>query len=164
MGLLGTLVRGRKNGIRSRIRRLMSGGAVDTSPGSAYSAPRETPPPPAEAALGLSPEAPKDVTPPDGYEVVLHKDALPAGRVTEIIIAGTAIAVANVDGQFRASSNSCPHAGGPMGEGTLDGCTLTCPYHGWAFDLTDGSCSTNPDVQLQIYDVQVVGDAVCVQI
>ena len=70
---------GRENGIR-RVRRAVFGGAVDTSPGSAYSAPRDEPPPPAEAALGLHPEAPKDVTPPDGFEVVLHKDALLRAR------------------------------------------------------------------------------------
>jgi nitrite reductase (NADH) small subunit len=164
MGLLKTLIVGRENGIRARVRKMLFGGPVDTSPGSAYSAPRDEPPPPAEAALGLHPEAPKDVTPPDGYEVVLHKDALVAGRVTEIIIAGTAIAVSNVDGTFYASTNTCPHAGGPMGEGELEGSVLTCPYHGWAFDLADGTCETNPDVKLQLYDVQVVGDAVCVRI
>jgi nitrite reductase (NADH) small subunit len=157
MGLFKTLVLGRDNGIRSRIRRMLfgGGGSVDTSPGSAYSAPTydreaDAPPPPAEAALGLHPEAPKDTTPPDGFEVVLHKDALKPGQVTEIIIAGTAIAVANVDGTFRACTNTCPHAGGPMGEGSLSGAELTCPYHGWAFDLTDGACSTNPDVRLQL--------------
>jgi len=164
MGLLRTLIIGRDNGIRSRLRRAVLGGDVDTSPGSAYSAPRDEAPPPAEAALGLQPEAPKDVTPPDGFEVVLHKDALEPGRVTEIIIAGTAIAVANVEGTFHASANSCPHAGGPMGEGSLEGSVLTCPYHGWAFDMHDGTCETNPDVKLQIYDVQVVDDAVCVRI
>ena len=164
MGLLKTLILGRENGVRARLRRMAFGGPVDTSPGSAYSAPRDEPPPPAEAALGLLPEAPKDVTPPDGFEVVLHKDALAPGRVTEIIIAGTAIAVSNVGGTFHACTNTCPHAGGPMGEGELEGSVLTCPYHGWAFDLKDGTCETNPDVKLELFDVQVVGDAVCVRI
>ena len=166
MGLLKTVILGRENGIRSRLRRMVFGGPVDTSPGSAYSAPREEPPPPAEAALGLQPEAPKDVTPPDGYEVVLHKDALVSGRITEIIIAGTAIAVANAEGTFRACANTCRHADKVfvMGEGQLDGTRLTDPYHGWVFDLADGSCETNPEVTLQLFDVQVVGDAVCVRV
>ncbi|NOY27996.1 MAG: Rieske (2Fe-2S) protein [Oligoflexia bacterium] len=112
----------------------------------------------------MSPEAPKDVTPPSGYEVVLHKDALPAGRVVEIIIGGTAIAVANVAGTFYACTNTCPHAGGPLGEGSLQGSLLTCPYHGWIYDLIDGSCKTNPDIVLTMYDVVVEKDAVCVRI
>lgn len=165
MGLVRTILLGRPDGIRSKLRRAFGGGSEDTSPGSAYSAPRDdAPPPPAEAALGLHPEPPRDVTPPDGYEVVLHKDALKPGKVTEIIIGGTAIAVANADGTFHACTNSCPHAGGPLGEGTLEGGELTCPYHGWSFDLKQGVCLTNGDVEFLTYDVQVVGDAVCVRL
>ena len=159
MGLLSTLLFGRENGIRARIRRKLLGGGPAVS-----RADDPPPPPPGEAALGLSPEAPKDVTPPDGYEVVLHKDALKPGMVTEIIIAGRAIAVANVDGTFRACVNACPHADGPLGEGSLEGGLLTCPYHGWQFDMESGACPTNPDVTLTLYDVQVVGNAVCVRI
>lgn len=160
MGLLSTLLFGRENGIRAKVRRRIFGG------GDAQVRPRvdDSPPPPAEAALGLFPEAPKDVTPPDGFEVVLHKDALAPGKVTEIIIGGKAIAVANVDGTFRACTNACPHADGPLGEGTLEGGLLTCPYHGWQFDLESGACPTNPDVELPTFDVQVVGNAVCVRI
>jgi nitrite reductase (NADH) small subunit/3-phenylpropionate/trans-cinnamate dioxygenase ferredoxin subunit len=159
MGLLSTVLFGRENGLRARIRRKITGEASGGS--STVEVP---PPPPAEAALGLSPEAPKDVTPPDGYEVVLHKDALKPGMVTEIIIGGRAIAVANVDGDFRACVNACPHADGPLGEGSLDGGLLTCPYHGWQFDLESGACPTNPDVTLTTFDVQVVDTAVCVRI
>lgn len=160
MGLVKTLLFGRENGIRASVRRMVFGGG-----GAERSAADDpAPPPPAEAALGLFPEAPKDVTPPDGFEVVLHKDALAEGSVTEIIIAGKAIAVANVGGQFRASSNTCPHADGPLGEGSLEGGLLTCPYHGWQFDLETGACPTNPSVTLDIYQVQLVGDAVCVAV
>ena len=169
MSLIKTIVLGRENGIRSKIRgKLFGGSSVDTSPGSSYSAPRSeqssAAPAPAEAALGLFPEAPKDVTPPEGYEVVLHKDALAAGKVVEIIIGGKAIAVANVDGEYFACTNSCPHADGPLGEGTLSGSVLSCPYHGWQYDLKDGSCLTNADVTLKTYDVAVEKDAVCVRL
>jgi nitrite reductase (NADH) small subunit len=161
MGLLDTLITGRPNGLRARLRALVGGApSTPTSGPSRTAAPIE----PAERALGLRREPPRDVTPPDGYEVVLHKDALDAGRAIEIIIGGTAIAVANVDGTYYAVSNSCPHAGGPMGEGSLDGCTLSCPYHGWKFDLRDGSCLTSPGTTIATYPVQLVGDAVCVKL
>lgn len=162
MGFLSTLLKGREDGIRARVRRRIFGGG---GPQSSPARPTAPPPPaPAEAALGLHPEAPKDVTPPDGYEVVLHKDALKPGHVTEIIIGGRAIAVAHTHEGLRACSNTCPHADGPLGEGTLTGAVLTCPYHGWEFDLRDGSCLTNPSAQLPIFDVKIVGDAVCVKL
>ncbi len=169
MGLLKTILLGRDNGIRSKVRKSLFGGSTeDTSPGSSYSAPGgntdRAAPPPAEAALGLFPEAPKDTNPPAGFEVVLHKDALKPGKVVEIIIAGKAIAVANVDGEFFACTNSCPHADGPLGDGSLAGSVLSCPYHGWSFDLKDGSCKTNPDFTLKTYEVAVEKDAVCVKI
>lgn len=165
MGLVRTLVFGRPNGFRAKLWGLFSGPSEDTSPSSSYSAPRaDQAPPPAEAALGLSPEPPRDVTPPDGYEVVLHKDALAQGRVVEIIIGGKAIAVAHTDQGYRACTNECPHAGGPLGEGELNGSVLTCPYHGWTFDLAEGTCLTNSDAAFLTYDVQVVGDAVCVKL
>src|SRR5687767_1154374 len=113
MGIIQTIVLGRKDGIRARLRRRIFGGAQeDTSPSSSSSAP--------PASLSSSAggtgfsgggvmaggshkmEPPKDVTPPDGFEVVLHRDALTPGEVTEVIIGGTAIAIANVDGAYHA--------------------------------------------------------------
>lgn len=166
MGLVRNLVFGRPNGIRAKLWGLVGGPSEDTSPSSSYSAPRaeESAPPPAEAALGLSPEPPRDVTPPDGFEVVLHKDALEVGRVVEIIIGGKAIAVAHTDEGYRACTNECPHAGGPLGEGELNGSVLTCPYHGWTFDLNEGACLTNAGAAFTTFNVQVVGDAVCVKL
>lgn len=166
MSFVKTLILGRENGVRAGLRKKLFGGTVeDTSPTSSFSAPRDEPvPEPAEAALGLQPEPPRDVTPPEGYEVVLHRDALSVGQVAEIIIGGTAIAIANVDGTFHACASSCPHADGPLADGELNGSVLTCPYHGWDFDLRDGSCSTHSDTTLKIHDVQVVDNAVCVKI
>ncbi len=166
MGLLRTLLFGRDDGLRAKLRSLASGGGFeDTSPNISHSAPSYSPstaPPPSPGTASLEP--PRDVTPPEGFEVVIHKGALNPGEVTEVIAGGTAIAVCNVDGTFHAVSNSCPHADGPLGEGGLEGCVLTCPYHGWAFDVTDGSCSTNADANIAIYEVAIEGDAVCVRL
>lgn len=164
MGLLKTIMLGRPEGVRrSLAKKLGLGGGASSAPvasSSVGSASHE----PAERALGLSKEAPKDVTPPDGYEVVLHKDALESGRIIEIIIGGTAIAVANVGGAYYAISNACAHAGGPLGEGSLEGTIVTCPYHGWQYDIRDGGCKTTPGAKVATYPVQVVGNAVCVKL
>ncbi len=167
MGLLRTLLLGRENGIRSSIRELVSGksgGAPDWTPDSAYSAPSYRTPETAASAPTERPEPPRAVTPPEGYEVVIHVDALKPGEVAEVIAGGTAICVANVDGSYHALDNACPHADGPLGEGSLNGSLVTCPYHGWEFDVTDGTCQTNASASVQSYDVQVKGDAVCVRL
>ena len=113
-------------------------------------------------SLGL--EAPKDVTPPEGFEVVLHRDALEPGKIIEIIIGGRAIAVANVEGEFFALTNTCPHAEGPLGEGSLLGPVVACPYHGWEFDVRTGGCLTESSSTVETYKVEVVDNAVCVAI
>lgn len=166
MGLLRTLLHGRPDGIRARL--FGKGASASAPPPAARPSARPPAEPPrlepAEKALSLKKEPPRGVTPPEGFEVVLHREALEKGRIIEIIVGGTAIAVANVDGTFCAVSNACPHADGPLGEGQLDGSVVTCPYHGWQFDVRDGRCLTNPHAPVKTYPVQVVGDAVCVKL
>lgn len=164
MSLLSTLIFGRENGIRRTIARTILGRSSPEPAGPAQSRPPESQPEAAEKALNLGVEAPKDVTPPEGFEVVLHKDALQDGCAIEVIIAGKAIAVTNVEGTFYACSNTCPHAEGPLGEGSLEGHVLTCPYHGWQFDVRDGSCLTMDDTGVETYEVRIVDDAVCVAV
>ena len=160
MGLLRTLLLGRQHGIRARIRRritaLLDGGEREPA--------RPAEPPPGPAFESRTPEPPKDVVPPPGFEVVLHVDALKPGQLKEVIVAGKAIAVANVGGDFYATTNSCPHAESPLAEGSLEGAKLTCPGHGWMYDVTTGVCLTNPDVHLATYEIQVVEKAVCVRV
>lgn len=166
--MLKTLLLGRPDGIRRRLFRAATGqAAASSADGAASGAPKSRSAAsyePAEKALGLKHEPPRDVTPPDGYEVVLHKDALEQGKIIEIIIGGTAIAVANVGGSYHAISNACAHADGPLGEGSMDGPIVTCPYHGWQFDVRDGACKTNPYAKVATYPVKIVGDAVCVKL
>ena len=163
MGLFRTIVWGREDGIRSKVREALTGGAHDTSPDSAYSAPTYGSPEPNAGYGGGTIEPPRDVTPPEGFEVVMHVDALKPGEVAEVIAGGTAICMANVDGEFFAVSNTCPPGDSPLGEGTLSGKFVTCPYHGWVFDVTTGECQTNPDAAVESYPVQVKGPAVCVR-
>ena len=52
---------------------------------------------------------------------------------------GTTVLLANVDGAFYALDNKCPHLGGDLSQGLLDGATLTCPRHGAKFDIRTGA-------------------------
>jgi nitrite reductase/ring-hydroxylating ferredoxin subunit len=60
---------------------------------------------------------------------------IPPGEGREFMCGKEHVAVFNADGQFLACNNMCPHAGGPLHDGFLSGATITCPWHGWSFDL-----------------------------
>ena len=76
---------------------------------------------------------------------------------------GKTIALFNVDGKFHAIDNTCKHQGGPLGEGTCDGNIVTCPWHGWQYDVTTGINSANPQVKVDTFEVKVEGDEVKVK-
>lgn len=77
------------------------------------------------------------------------------GVVAEI--QGKTLAVFNVDGTFHAIDNTCVHRGGPLGEGEAEGTVVTCPWHGWQFDMTTGECTKNPSAKVTVYPVKVEG-------
>ncbi len=76
---------------------------------------------------------------------------------------GTAIALFNINGKFYAIDNVCKHQGGPLGEGFLDGNIVSCPWHGWMYDVTTGQGMTMP-VQQKTFKVKIEGNDVLVEI
>jgi ferredoxin-thioredoxin reductase catalytic chain len=64
------------------------------------------------------------------------------------------IAVFKVDGEFFALSNLCRHAYGPLSQGFLDGYTVMCPWHGWRYDVRDGT-TDHPHAGVGTYEVVV---------
>lgn len=82
----------------------------------------------------------------------------------ELTAAGRVVALFNVDGEFHALDGVCPHAGGPLGEGTLKGTIVTCPWHGWQFDVTTGRHCLTAAIQHTRFPVRVDGDEVYVQL
>ena len=81
---------------------------------------------------------------------------LAPGSGKSLTIGGKDVAVFNVDGSFYAIDNTCPHRGGPLGEGELEGCAVTCPWHAWTFDLKTGESLTD-DVKVACYETRVEG-------
>lgn len=84
------------------------------------------------------------------------------GRVVEA--GGRTLALFNVDGRLYAIDNSCLHRGGPLGEGELEGCVVTCPWHAWRWDVTTGANTNNPAVKVACFPVSVEGDEVVVEL
>ena len=74
------------------------------------------------------------------------------------------VALAHLDSGFFAVDNTCPHAGGPLGDGEIDGCEVICPMHGWRFDLSTGVCDVDPELVVERYDVVVRSDRIYVRV
>jgi nitrite reductase/ring-hydroxylating ferredoxin subunit len=87
-------------------------------------------------------------------------DVLP-GQVRLVLAGDRWYALANVDGTVHAFDNNCPHMGGPLGRGALEGVELTCPWHGWRWDVTSGrNCWPGSDWRLRRVPLRIVGDEI----
>jgi len=91
-----------------------------------------------------------------------RKDEIPTGAIREFQVNGRTLALANVDGKFYAINNTCLHRGGPLGQGELQGKVVTCPWHGWQYDVTSGKVSANPSVGVDCYAIEMRGDDIFV--
>lgn len=80
---------------------------------------------------------------------------MPPGTALHVRLGEDAVAVCNVDGALHAMDGICPHSGGPLGHGALEGHTLTCPFHAWEFDCRTGLSDVHEHVRLAIYPVKV---------
>lgn len=89
---------------------------------------------------------------------------IPAGQGKTFEVGGRKIAVFNIGGAFHAIDDTCKHRGGPLGEGEVDGTTVTCPWHGWSYDVTTGECVDDAECAVDRFPVKVESDDVLVEI
>jgi nitrite reductase (NADH) small subunit len=83
-------------------------------------------------------------------------EALPNGRGATIQLKnGGEVALFNVNGNFYAIENHCPHRGYPLADSRVYENIVECDIHGWRFDLTDGSCLTDETCPLESYEVTI---------
>lgn len=106
--------------------------------------------------------------------VVAHADELSPGQRKIVTVSGREIGIFNVDGEFYALRNVCPHRGAPLCKGRLsplitsaglyqveyqrEGEILKCPWHLWEFDVKTGCSMHDPDVRVRAYRVAQEGD------
>ncbi len=75
---------------------------------------------------------------------IAETSELSPGECKSVEVEGQTIALFNVGGTFYAIDGTCTHVGGPLGEGTLRGEVVTCPWHGAQFDVTTGAVLRPP--------------------
>ncbi len=91
-------------------------------------------------------------------------DELPNGAMKEVEIGDRIIGLFNVDGIISAIDGLCPHQGGPLVEGTLEGSIVTCPWHGWQFDVRTGRTLLGAKTTQTVYSVKLEGPDVMVEV
>jgi nitrite reductase (NADH) small subunit len=86
------------------------------------------------------------------------------GTVRSADVFGTRVALARVGDEVFATKDACPHSGGPLSEGDLDQHDLTCPFHGWSFDVRTGACTSGPDAKVGTFPTRIQDGRVMVQV
>ena len=98
------------------------------------------------------------------FEKAAKLSEIPPGSIKEVQVGGQVIALANVGGTLYAINNTCLHRGGPLGEGQLEGSVVTCPWHGWQFNVATGKAVQNPNAGLSCFATELRGDEVYVDL
>lgn len=88
----------------------------------------------------------------------------PLGEGREFVMADRVVAIFHTAEGFFALEGICPHQGGPLGRGSLEGCRVTCPWHGWQFDVRDGQHGSIASLVQPGWPVRVEGEEVWVQL
>ena len=86
---------------------------------------------------------------------VARADEIPPGGLKHVEVEDAVIALANVNGELYAVDGHCLHLQGPLGEGHLEHAVLTCPWHGWQYDVRTGLNEFDHAIQLRTYEVRV---------
>jgi NAD(P)H-dependent nitrite reductase small subunit len=94
----------------------------------------------------------------DDYVTAARVGDVAPGTGKAVVVGEREIALFNVGGRYYALDNTCPHQGGPLAEGWLDGAVVTCPWHAWTFKLSDGKMTLGDFACVDTFDVRVEGD------
>ena len=91
----------------------------------------------------------------DFVRICSQSDLPEANQVREFVSGGRSLCVANVSGTIAVLDGTCPHEGGPLGEGTIEDGRVVCPWHSFAFDPRTGASSDDPDIRAQVFEATV---------
>ena len=96
------------------------------------------------------------------YHKIGRVDEIGPGSGKKVEIDGDGLAIFNLNGQFYALNDLCPHRGAPLSEGFLDAGKVFCPWHCFDFDLKTGECGMVPSMRVEAYPIKIEGDEIFV--
>ena len=85
-------------------------------------------------------------------------------QAKELVVEGRVVAVFRTDDGFQAVDGMCAHQGGPIAQGQLDQNCVTCPWHGWQYDITDGRNLLTNKKMLDVFPVETRGQAIWIEL
>jgi nitrite reductase/ring-hydroxylating ferredoxin subunit len=100
----------------------------------------------------------------DGYARVGTLAEFPPGAGRLAIVDGRHVAIFHLDDGLHALDNLCLHRAGPLCDGPIDNGVVTCPWHGWSYDIRTGTLVQDPRVGVSRYEVRVQGTEVSVRL
>ena len=86
------------------------------------------------------------------------------GTAKTCTVNGKEIGVYNVDGKIYATENTCFHQGAPLADGRLEGHVITCPWHSWKYDVTNGKCTRDESITVKTYATKIDGENILVEL
>lgn len=92
------------------------------------------------------------------------EEAPAPGDLREVDVRALTVCLANIDGELRAMENLCPHRQGPLGQGWIEGQTVVCPWHAWAFDCRTGLAEPPEQARVMVYPVRSEAGTVLVDL
>jgi nitrite reductase (NADH) small subunit len=98
------------------------------------------------------------------YQLACKLNDLVAGAGRELLVEGRIVALFLVDGQVFAVDGICAHQGGPIGRGAVDRNCVTCPWHGWQYDVRHGTNLLTGRQMLDCFPVEVRGEEVWIDV
>ena len=87
--------------------------------------------------------------------VASETDLPPLDEAKEFPCGQKTVCIANVNGSYSAMDNVCPHRGGPLGQGMIEGGRVVCPWHAWAWDAKTGATELDSSLKVQIYPMKI---------
>ena len=145
-------VLGRPNGVRERLRHLFGRERVWSQAEA----------PSSDETLHQNTSGGADEGVPTGFVYAAEEKEVMETGLLEVNVSGMSLCLVMAKGVFYAIDNDCPHAYSPLSDGEINGDTLTCPLHGWQFDLKTGHCAVSEQFVLKRYDVRAQSGSIYV--
>ncbi|HEX8032074.1 MAG TPA: Rieske 2Fe-2S domain-containing protein [Vicinamibacterales bacterium] len=98
------------------------------------------------------------------FELVGNVRDFAAGGGRMVVVSGRHVAVFQLADGIYALDNSCLHRAGPLCEGRIVNDVVTCPWHGWSYQIRTGTMVQDPRVSVSKHDVDIRGDEVWVRL
>jgi nitrite reductase (NADH) small subunit/3-phenylpropionate/trans-cinnamate dioxygenase ferredoxin subunit len=100
----------------------------------------------------------------NGFVQVGHVHDFTPGQGKMVVVNGRHVALFRLGDEFFAIDNLCLHKAGPLCEGQIDNDVVTCPWHGWSYEIKTGTLVQDPRVGVSRHEVKVDEGAVSVRL